>query len=311
MKKIILLSAALWLCACAGLNKNTVNYQMNTYDSAKYYVVAGEGRSKEEASQNALENMRREMVQNAPSAANQGVVTDLMANAKVEKAWRDQDFSGKHFYALAVLSRAKARKVLEPLLDQEDAKLKGLSEQFASPANPLADLKVAFAMQQPVFRRSALDEIYQFLDASRQSYRPDLFNPYKTLLQEKLAAVLVAVDVQGVESEVLVTYVVDALNRMGLGVTDAAAPDQVLLVQIVTDVDEYNSDKLKGLVWCSSGASISLVDVARGVTFARFNVHERAGTSRAEDSLRKSMQHVGEQASAQITARLEAYLKTK
>ena len=142
MKKIVLCAAALFLGACAGMNKNTVNYQMNEYDAAKYYVVAGEGMSKEEASQNALENMRREMVQQAPAAANQGVVTDLMANAEVEKTWRDQDFSGKHYYALAVLPRAKARKVLSPLLDQEDAKLEGLAAQFANPPQPLADLKI-------------------------------------------------------------------------------------------------------------------------------------------------------------------------
>ena len=311
MKKIVLCAAAVLLGACTSMNKNTVNYQMGEYNSEKYYVVAGEGMTKESASENALENMRREMVQNAPAAANQGVVTDLMANAKVEKVWRDQDFSGKHFYALAVLPRAKARKVLEPLLDQEDAKLDGLSQKFANPANPLADLKVAFAMQPIAARRTALDEMYQFLDASRSSYRPEVFNPYKTVLQEKMAAVLVGVEVTGVQSEVLVTYVVDALNKMGLGVVDAADPDKVLLVQIATDVDAYDSQKVQGLIWCSSGASVSLVDVARGVTFSRFNVHERAGTSRAEDSLRKSMQSVGEQASAQISNRLEAYLKTR
>lgn len=311
MKQLIAGAAALLLCACTAMNKNTVNYQMGSYNAQKYYVVAGEGMTKEGASANALENMRREMVQQAPAAANQGVVTDLMANAEVEKTWRDQDFSGKHYYALAVLPRAKARKVLSPLLDQEDAKLEGLAAQFANPPQPLADLKIAFKMQQPVSRRAALDEIYQFLDASRQSYRPEVFTPFKTILQDKLAAVLVAVDVQGVQSEVLVTYVVDALNRMGLGVTDAANPDKVLSVQIVTDVDAYDSEKVQGLVWCSSGASISLVDVGRGVTFARFNVHERAGTSRAEDSLRRSMQSVGEQAAVQIAARLETYLKTK
>ena len=311
MKKIILCAAAVLLGACTSMNKNTVNYQMGEYNSEKYYVVAGEGMTKESSSDNALENMRREMVQNAPAAANQGVITDLMANVKVEKVWRDEDFSGKHFYALAVLPRAKAKNVLEPLLDQEDAKLEGLSKQFSNPPNSLADLKIAFKMQPITSRRAALDEIYQFLDASRQTYKPEVFNPYKTILQEKIASVLVGVEVKGVQSEVLVTYVVDALNKMGLGVVDADDPDKVLLVQITTDVDAYDSERLQGLVWCSSGASISLVDVGKDITFSRFNVHERAGTSRAEDSLRKSMQSVGEQASAQISSRLEAYLKTK
>lgn len=311
MKKIILCAAALAVCACAGLNKNTVNYQMSKYDSAKYYVVAGEGMNKTEAVNNALENMRREMVQNAPAAATQGVVPDLMANASVDKVWRDQDASGKHFYALAVLSRSSARKILTPLMDQADAKLAGLAEQFTSPADALADLKIAYKMEPLATRRAALDDLYQFLDAGQESYQPERFAQYKNILKEKMAAVLVAVDVEGVESEVMVTYVVDALNQMGLGVVDLSDPDKTILVKIATDVDGYDSQKVQGLVWCSSGASVSLVDAARGVTFSRFNVHERAGTSRAADSLRKSMQSVGEQSAAQITRRLEAYLKTK
>lgn len=312
MKKMIMMCAAAFLLsACAGMNKNTVNYQMSKYDSAKYYVVAGEGMSKNEAAQNALTNMQREMVQNAPAAADQGVVTDLMANADVEKVWRDADVSAKHYYALAVLPREKARKVLMPLLDQTDAKLAGLSAQFSAPAQPLADLKIAFKMQPLISRRAALDDMYQFLDAGQQAYEAEKFSAYKDVLKEKMAAVLVVVEVEGVESEVMVTYVVDALNQMGLGVADAANGSEAVLVKIITEVDGYDSQKVQGLVWCSSGASVSLVDVARGATFSRFNVHERAGTSRAADSQRQSMQSVGEQAARQITARLEAYLKTK
>ena len=303
-------AVAFLLSACAGMNKNTVNYQMSKYDSAKYYVVAGEGMSKNEAAQNALTNMQREMVQNAP-AADQGVVPDLIANADVEKVWRDADVSAKHYYALAVLPREKARKVLMPLLDQTDAKLAGLSAQFSAPAQPLADLKIAFKMQPLISRRAALDDMYQFLDAGQQAYEAEKFSAYKDVLKEKMAAVLVAVEVEGVESEVMVTYVVDALNQMGLGVADAANGSEAVLVKIITEVDGYDSQKVQGLVWCSSGASVSLVDVARGATFSRFNVHERAGTSRAADSQRQSMQSVGEQAARQITARLEAYLKTK
>lgn len=312
MKKLTMLAlAAVGLCACSGLNKNTVSYQTAKYDTAKYYVVAGEGMTKEEASQNALDNMRREMIQNAPDAANQGVVPDLMANASVDKVWRDADVSAKHYYALAVLPRANARKTLEPLLKQSDLKLAGLAAQFTSPTDPLADLKIAYKMQPLVLRRQALDDLYQFLSADRESFEPSSFLPYKDALKEKLSAVLVAVDVEGVQSEVFVTYVVDALNRMGLGVADVTDPDKVILVKVVTETDEYGSKKVDGLMWCSSSAAVSLMDAQRGVTFARFNVHERAGTSRLADSMRRSMQSAGEAASAQIAKRLEAYLKTR
>lgn len=312
MKKLTMLAwAIVGLCACSGLNKNTVSYQTAKYDTAKYYVVAGEGMTKEEASQNALDNMRREMIQNAPDAAHQGVLPDLMANASVDKVWRDADVSAKHYYALAVLLRANARKTLEPLLKQVDLKLAGLAAQFTSPTDPLADLRIAYKMQPLVLRRQALDDLYQFLSADRESFEPDSFLPYKNALKEKLSAVLVAVDVEGVQSEVFVTYVVDALNQMGLGVADLTDPDKVILVKVVTEADEYGSKKVDGLMWCSSSASVSLMDAQRGITFARFNVHERAGTSRMADSMRRSMQSAGEEASAQITKRLEAYLKMR
>ena len=311
MKKWMTLLLVVGLGACSGLNKNTVSYHLNKYDAAKYYVVAGEGSTKEEASQNALENLRREIVQNAPAAAQQGLVNDLVANSEVEQVWRDKDAKTKHFYALAVLRRENAHKILAPQLDQADAALAGLAAQFATPAEPLADLRIAYRMQPVITRRQALDEAYQYLSASRAGYKPEVFAPYKTALKEKLAAVLVGLDVQGESSNVFVTYVVDALNQMGLGVVDKNNPDKVLTVEIETDIDGYNSPKVKGLVWVSSSASVSLIDTSRGATFSRFNVHERAGTTRAADSLRRSMQGAGEQAAQQIAARLEAYLNTK
>ena len=166
-------------------------------------------------------------------------------------------------------------------------------------------------MQPVIERRVALNEMYQFLQADRSDYMPDTFAPYKNIFKEKMAAVLVGVDVEGVESAVLTTYVVDALNKMGLGVVEASDPDQVLSVKIETEVDNYSSKKVDGLVWCSSGATISLIDTEHNATVSRFSVHERAGTSRVADSLRRSMQAVGEQVAEQLVMRLENYLKTK
>ncbi len=311
MKKWMILACALASAACGGLNKNTVSYQLSKYDSALYYVVPGEGTSKQAASSAAIVAMQRELSAHTTPAAGAQVVTDLLANANVEKTWRDKQASAKHYYALAVLPREKATAVLVPLLNKADAQLTGLSQQFSTPADPLADLKVAYKMQPLIEERAALDELYQFLRADRSSYMPQTFAPYKTVFKEKMSAVLVGVEVNGVESAEMVTYVVDALNKMGLGVVQSSDPSQVLLVKITTELDNYSSKKIDGLVWCSGSATVSLVDVSRGVTFARFNVHDRAGTSRLADSVHRSMQGVGEQAATQITTRLENYLKTK
>ena len=310
MKKLVTWLLPLVLAACGGLNKNTVTYQMSKYDAAQYYVVAGNASTKKEAAAAATSHMQQELLAHTPYAG-QEVVADLMANAKVEKVWRDKQSDAKHYFALSVLPREKANAVLTPLLNQADAQLTGLAQQFAMPADPLADLKVAYKMQPIVERRIALNDLYQFLQADRSAYMPDTFAPFKNIFKEKMSSVLVGVEVEGVESRVLVTYVVDALNKMGLGVVEATDPKQVLAVKIETEVDNYSSKKVDGLIWCSSGASVSLVDTQKQVTFSRFNVQERAGTSRVADSLRRSMQAVGEQAAEQIVIRLENYLKTK
>ena len=310
MKKIIAPVLALTLVACAGLNKNTVSYQMSKYDTAQYYTVAGEGSTKKEAAAHALDNMQRELTQHTP-AVGQDILGDLVANAQVVKVWGDKEADTKHYYALAMLPRAKAYAVLTPFLNQADAQLTGLAQQFSSPADPLADLKVAYKMQPIIERRSALDETYQFLQADHASYMPDTFAPYKNVFKEKMAAVLVGVSVEGVESRVLASYVVDSLNKMGLGVVDATDPDQTISVRISAEVDNYTSKKIDNLIWCASGATTQLVDMERQITFSSFSVHERAGTSRLEDSLRRSMQEVGRQVAQQVTLRLENYLKTK
>ena len=310
MKKLLIVTTAVLLCACSGVNKKTVSYQTAKFDAQQYYVVAGEGADKKAASNQALANMKRELAAHTAVVAGNNVVTDLMANATVEKAWRASKNEGKHYYALAVLPREKANSVLVPLLNQADGQLASLAQQFATPADPLADLKVAYKMQPIIEKRTALDGTYQFVN-QHESYNPQAFAPYKDLFKQKMAAVLVGVDVDGNESATLVTYVVDALNKMGLGVVDMSDPDKVLFVKIQTEVDGYYSKKVEGLIWVTSNAYVSLIDTQKDVTFARFNVSQRAGTTRQADSIRRSMQAAGEQAAQEITARLEAYLKNK
>ena len=311
MKKVLIATTALLLCACGGgVNKKTVSYQASLFDAAQYYVVAGEGADKQAASQRALSNMQREIAAHTSAVAGANVVPDLMANATVEKAWRASKNEGKHYYALAVLPREKANSVLTPLLNQADGQLAALSQQFTTPSDPLADLKVAYKMQPIIDRRIALDDTYQFINQNA-SYNAQAFMPYKDLVKQKLAAVRVGVDVDGNESDTLVTYVVEALTNMGLGVVEASDPNKSLLVKVQTEVDGYYSKKVEGLIWVTSNAYISLIDTQKDATFARFNVSERAGTTRQADSIRRSMQAAGEKAAQEIASRLEAYLKSK
>ena len=103
MKKWFTLVCAAGLCACAGVNKNTVSYQMSKYDQHTYYVVAGEGPDKEAAGADALANMQKALLQAVPDAEGFAQINDLVANAKVGKVWRDKSRTdSKNYFALAV-----------------------------------------------------------------------------------------------------------------------------------------------------------------------------------------------------------------
>ena len=311
MKKWFILSAAVLFGACAHVNKNTVNYQTSLFDHTRYYVVAGSGPDKPAAKAAALANMRAAMQNGAPDAAQLAVLTDILANAKTDKVWKEKGAKPANYFALAVLDRTLAEGMLTPKMDALDAKLAGFTKKLNAGPEPFAALKMALNMQPLVQERNAYQDLYAFINANQAGYKADDFNAYKAALKNAMGAVKVAIQTQGPQHVVLTTLITDALNRLGLGVADDSATDAPLVVRVETTVDGYESDKVKGLEWCSSGASVSMVDETLGVTFARFHVQDRAGTSRAADSLRRSMQGVGEKAAQQISQRMLTYLKIR
>lgn len=312
MKKAIVLLGALGLCACAGINKNTVSYQMSKYDQHAYYVVAGEGADKTAAGQNALDNMHQSLLQNVPDARELSQIKDIMANARVDKVWRDKSQKKtKNYFALAVLKRDTAELILQVPANALDARLGALATQLQATQDKFAGLRAAFAMKPLIARRNVVQDVYVFLSQDHAGYETERFENLKKLYNDRLAAVKVAAVVRGEENAVLLSRIVDAVNQMGLSTVSPQDPSALLSVEADAKVDGYGSERLKGLQWAATSAAVSLRDLQEGTTFARFNVHDRAGTGRQADSLRKSMEGVGDKASVEIVKRLTDYLKTK
>ena len=312
MKKITVLLAALGLCACAGVNKNTVSYQMGKYDQKAYYVVAGEGADKEAASADALANMRQSFYQNVPDAKDITQINDIMANAVVDKVWRDKSSKDKkNYFALAVLKRQTAELILQVPANALDARLGALASQLQGTDDKFAGLRAAFAMEPLIKQRNVVQDLYVFVSENQSGYETERCDNYKKLYNDRLASVKVAAVVRGEENAVLLSLITDAVNQMGLSVVGPEDSSALLSVEADAQVDGYGSERLKGLIWASTSAAVSLRDLQAGTTFARFNVYDRAGTGRKADSLRKSMEGVGNKASAEIVKRLTEYLKTK
>ncbi len=312
MKKIGIVASALLLCACAGINKNTVSYQMSKYDQHAYYVVAGEGATKDAAAENALSNMRQNILQNVPDAQKIEQLDDLLANAKIGKVWRDKSQQDvKNYFALAVLKRATAQTILQAPANDLDARLGALAAKLQATEDKFAGLRAAFAMEPLIIKRNVLQDMYIFVSEDHEGYEAQRFDSFKKMYNDRLAAVKVAVVVRGEEHVVLLSRITDAVNQMGLSVVEPTDGTALLSVEVDAEVDGYTSDRLKGLEWAATGASVSMRDLQNLTTFARFDVHDRAGTGRQADSLRKSMEGVGQKAATEIVERLTNYLKTK
>ena len=312
MKKIVAFLAVLGLCACASVNKSTVSYQMGKYDQQMYYVVSGEGADKEAASANALANMRASFAQAVPDAADLPQINDIMANAEVDKVWRDKSRKEpKNYFALAIVKRQTAELILQVPANALDARLGALAAQLQGTEDKFAGLRAAFAMKPLIEQRNVVQDLYVFISENRTGYETQRFDEYKKLYNERLAAVKVAVMVRGEEDQVLLSLITDAVNQLGLSVVGAEDSTALLSVEVDAKVDGYGSERLKGLVWAATSAAVSLRDLQAGTTFARFNVYDRAGTGRQADSLRKSMEGVGKKASLEIVKRMTDYLKTK
>lgn len=310
MKKWFILAAVCALAACSQVNKKTVNYQKSLFDQTRYYVTAGEGADKEAASADALKNMQQAF-EGAAALASTQELKDILANAKVEKVWKEPNSKPKNYFALAVLDRSLAQNMLAVPMDALDAKLAGFAQSLAAGPEPFAALKLAFNMQPLVEQRNVYQDAYAFINANQEGYRTAEFEQYKAALKNAMGLVKVSIQTKGPQHTVLLSEITDALNQMGLGVAQDNAAGAPLTIKVQTDVDGYESEKIKGLEWCSSTASVSMVDETLGLTFARFDVHDRAGTSRRVDSLRRSMQGVGEKAAEQISQRMYAYLKIR
>lgn len=312
MKKAGVLLAAWVLCACAGINKNTVSYQMSQYDQQMYYIVAGEGQDKEAASANALANMRASFAQAVPDAAALPEINDIMANASVDKVWRDKSRKDpKNYFALAVVKRQTAELILQVPANALDSRLGALAAQLKGTEDKFAGLRAAFAMKPLIEQRNVVQDLYVFVSQEQTGYETERFENYKKLYNDRLAAVKVAVIIRGEEDHVLLSCITDAVNQMGLSVVGAEDSSALLSVEVDAKVDGYGSERLKGLIWAATSAAVSLRDLQAGTTFARFNVYDRAGTGRKADSLRKSMEGVGAKASVEIVKRMTDYLKTK
>ena len=306
MKKILMiLLAAVFAAGCSTANKNTLSYKLSKINTEKYLTGAGSGATKDEAAARAKADIKK--IFDASAVAGEPVVADIYNHAFIKETWKDK--KTKTFYAVALLERKVGKDMLKNNLDALDKQLAGLAEQFKNKQDKFAKVKTALKIQPLLVKRNGFEDLYEKIDYNGEGYDPQNFAALKNIVYETMNEVKFSLNVLGKNSEILHTYIIDALNQMGLTVAVNEASD--IAIDVNSEIAEYPSKKVNELYWCSATATVSLKDTATGGIFGRLSISDRQGSSRADEAVKYTMNAIGKKAGGEITKKTYDYLERR
>ncbi|MGB2578566.1 hypothetical protein AAIR98_000485 [Elusimicrobium simillimum] len=306
MKKILaLLLAVAVMGACSTVNKNTLSYRLSKVNGEKFITGVGNGATKAEAEQKAKEDIKK--IFDGSNAADMPVVADIYNHAFIEKTWKDK--KTKTYYSIAALERQVAKDMLKNSLTSLDLQISGLVSKYKLTQDKFAKIKTSLKIQPLIIRRNALEDLHEKIDYNGQGYDPQNFASLKNIVYESMNEVKISLNVLGKNSEILHTHIINSLNQMGLSVAINEAAD--IAVDVNSEITEYPSKKVEGLMWCSATATVGLKDVATGGVFARFSISGRQGSSRSEEAVKRTMDDIGKSSAEEISKRMYDYLERR
>lgn len=305
MKKITVLLLAALLCACSSVNKNTLSYKLSKVNGEKFLTSYGKGQTKEEAQKAAMQEMKKMLTASLPDKDD--AVADLYNQALIKETWKDA--KTKVYYSIAALNRESGKTTLKTYLDTQDRQISGFTTRLGIEIDKFARIKTAMKLQPLIERRNQLDSLYSLVDYEGKGYNSDKYIGYKNVLFDTLNKVRISLTVLGQNSEILHTHIINALNEMGLSVAINEEAD--ISIDVNSEITEYPSKRLEGLVWCSATATTGIKDMETKGIVARFSISDRQGTGRAQDSIRKTMDEIGKQSAGEIKTKLLTYLERR
>jgi len=306
MKKIIAIAlAAIFAAGCSTVNKNTLSYKLSQIDREKYLTGTGSGSTKEEASLRAKADIKKMF--DASSVSQEPVVADITNHSFIKETWKDKTL--KDYHAIALLERAVAKNMLTGTMDALDGQLGGLAAQFKGGQDKFAKIKTALKIQPLLVRRNGFEDLYEKIDYNGAGYDPQNFNALKNALYEAMNNVKFSLNVLGKNSEILHTYIIDALNKTGLMVAVNETSD--VAIDVNNEITEFPSKKVDNLFWCSATATVSLKDVETGGIFGRFSISGRKGSFRSDEAVKYTMNAIGKQAGEETAQKVSDYLQRR
>lgn len=307
--KLLVVLPVLALCACSG-NKNILRENSKAYPYEKYLSKVASAATKDEAKEAALTELRGVFSVLPSDPASDARRENLLSSAKVAKTWKVKKDGNKRFYALAVLERKPALEALQTYYVGYDTQIGNLTKKLNEEQDKFIRIKYAIQMSDLLDKRSTLDAEYKILSYDSTPYNEELLYNARAAYNRAFYEIKVSSRITGDEQEIIKTPIIDNLNSLGFQVGENLdKADIELMMKVYTD--KYESDKVKGLNWCTSIATVTLKDLATGGIFAIYSKTERVGSSRKEESQRRSLVAAGQQAALAVKQKVLDYLQTK
>lgn len=308
MKKlVVILGAAVLLTACSA-NKNLLSEKMSKYPSDKYITKVTNSREKQDAKDSALKELKA-IFDNLPQYKNSEVRREsIISQAYAAQWWKDKE-TGK-YYAIAVLEREPAQGILKPYYSPIDGQLVNMQNKIAQEKDKFVRLKYAVAMPDLLKQRAEIDSEYSLLTFDGSAFDEEQLYSFKSTLNKTFYDIKINSVITGVDDSTVKTYIIDALNSLGFAVGEDMPVCDIEL-KLKTAVDKYPSKTTDGLYWSTATANVALKDMETKGIFATFSESERIGSSREEESQRRSLIAVGEKCAPSVKQKLIEYVEKK
>ncbi len=300
MKKALVFGLVALLAACSTVNKNTLSYKLSKVNGEKYLTAASMGATKDAASKNAIAEINKRLT---AAGGNGQLVSDIANHSFIEDTWKDK--ATKQYYAVAALERKVGKQMIEGEIGNLDGQLDGLSKLFAT-SDKFGAIKTAVKIQPLIEQRNNLQNLYEVLDYNGQGYQAEKYVYLKNALYDSMSKVKISLKVLGANSNVLHSHIINGVNEMGLSVAINEPAD--ISIDVNSEINEYPSKVVNGLMWCRGTTTVSLKDVATGGIFATFSKSDRQGSARADEAVDRTMNSIGEMAEVEMKVRITNYL---
>jgi|GEM_PF-3584054 hypothetical protein len=308
MKKLLTLSIALLLISACS-NKHIMVKKTEKYPAKQYITKVSYDTQKDIAKENALKEIKSIFNGLKPgdtyTDARRQAVLD---SAKVVETWKDK--TNNKYYALAVIQREQAQKLIEPAYAMIDSKMKTMSDNIEKEENKWRALQYAFAMEDLFAQRQELDEEYKIVSYDKLAYEEKSLNNFKNSYAKAFSDVQIIYEFEGFEDKIVKSKVIEALNSLGFGVSEIKQEADIILHMNIV-LDNFSSKTTDGLYWSTATANVNLKEAKNGNIIATFSESQRTGSFRPEEAQRQSQIAAGKVCAPIVKEKLLNYINKK